>query len=187
MRLTCPACETAYELPDDAVPEGGRWVRCSACRAEWLARPSLAVARASIEAATAAEPAPQTETAPPAETAPPTGFEPARPGPSLGATLREEGAPQPHAPEPAARRPADRALAASIADEDERSGGGGGRSMALIALVTFVALIAVVAYVRHDAIAEAAPQLRDPLMRYVEWVDGMRAAIREAARGGNGA
>lgn len=39
MRLTCPACGVAYEAPEGAIGESGRWVRCSACRAEWLFRP----------------------------------------------------------------------------------------------------------------------------------------------------
>ena len=172
MRLTCPACETAYEVPDGAVLEGGRWVRCSACKAEWLARPAVARPAAA-----------------PAETPEPTEFEPARPGPSLGATLASEAqgsaGPEPTtAPPQTSPRPADAQLAASFADDAAPSSGGSARAMALIALVTLAALAAVIAYVRHEAIAEAAPALREPLAQYVDWVEGMRAAIREATQGG---
>ncbi|MBK6466238.1 MAG: zinc-ribbon domain-containing protein [Rhodobacter sp.] len=31
MRLVCPNCDAKYEVPDDAVPEGGRDVQCSSC------------------------------------------------------------------------------------------------------------------------------------------------------------
>ncbi len=35
MRLTCPECDARYEIPDDAIPEGGRDVECSACGHAW--------------------------------------------------------------------------------------------------------------------------------------------------------
>ncbi len=175
MRLTCPACDAAYEVPDGAVLEGGRWVRCGACKAEWLARPAIDHS-ASVTVA-------------PAETPEPTGFEPARPGPSLGATLasgaQKSPTPErPTAPLQPSPQPADAQLAASFADDAAPSSGGSARAMALIALVTFAALAAVIAYVRNEAIADAAPALREPLAQYVDWVDGMRAAIREAVQGG---
>lgn len=39
MILTCPACDTRYFVGEDAVPEGGRSVRCAACAHEWRAMP----------------------------------------------------------------------------------------------------------------------------------------------------
>jgi predicted Zn finger-like uncharacterized protein len=34
MRIICPACETAYDVPDSALAPG-RVLRCARCRAEW--------------------------------------------------------------------------------------------------------------------------------------------------------
>lgn len=43
IRLICPDCGTEYQIPETAVPEGGREVECSECgriwRAQGLARP----------------------------------------------------------------------------------------------------------------------------------------------------
>jgi predicted Zn finger-like uncharacterized protein len=35
MRIVCPACETAYDVPD-AVLAPGRTLRCARCRSEWV-------------------------------------------------------------------------------------------------------------------------------------------------------
>jgi predicted Zn finger-like uncharacterized protein len=37
MRLTCPTCETAYEVPAGQIPDEGRHVQCSACHTRWFA------------------------------------------------------------------------------------------------------------------------------------------------------
>jgi predicted Zn finger-like uncharacterized protein len=34
MRIACPACETAYDVPDSVVA-AGRVLRCARCRHEW--------------------------------------------------------------------------------------------------------------------------------------------------------
>ncbi len=39
MIATCPACGKRYRLPDDAVPAGGRNVRCAACGHGWTTLP----------------------------------------------------------------------------------------------------------------------------------------------------
>src|SRR5262245_24905908 len=39
MIIVCPQCESRYELGDDRLPQMGRAVRCTRCRAEWLAYP----------------------------------------------------------------------------------------------------------------------------------------------------
>jgi predicted Zn finger-like uncharacterized protein len=35
MILTCPSCGTRYVVKDDAIPEGGRTVRCAQCKHSW--------------------------------------------------------------------------------------------------------------------------------------------------------
>lgn len=36
MRLVCPNCDAQYEVPEDAIPEGGRDVQCSSCGHAWF-------------------------------------------------------------------------------------------------------------------------------------------------------
>ena len=36
MRITCPGCGSAYEVPDRAVPDPGRDVQCAACGESWF-------------------------------------------------------------------------------------------------------------------------------------------------------
>lgn len=35
-RIVCPACSAAYEVPDAAIPPGGRDVQCAACGHNWF-------------------------------------------------------------------------------------------------------------------------------------------------------
>jgi predicted Zn finger-like uncharacterized protein len=51
MILTCPACDTKYVVKDDAIPPGGRQVRCASCKHSWHQDPEIAIA----EPATAAD------------------------------------------------------------------------------------------------------------------------------------
>jgi predicted Zn finger-like uncharacterized protein len=51
MILTCPACDTKYVVKDDAIPPGGRQVRCASCKHSWHQDPEISVA----EPATAAD------------------------------------------------------------------------------------------------------------------------------------
>lgn len=44
MIATCPACAKRYRIADDAVPAGGREVRCAACRHGWIVLPDGSVA-----------------------------------------------------------------------------------------------------------------------------------------------
>lgn len=39
MRLTCPNCDAQYEVPDSAIPAGGRDVQCSNCGHFWYQMP----------------------------------------------------------------------------------------------------------------------------------------------------
>ena len=38
MRLICPNCSAEYEIPDDAIPEGGRDLQCSSCGGTWFSK-----------------------------------------------------------------------------------------------------------------------------------------------------
>jgi predicted Zn finger-like uncharacterized protein len=46
MILTCPACDTKYVVKDDAIPPGGRQVRCASCKHSWHQEPEGAVVEA---------------------------------------------------------------------------------------------------------------------------------------------
>ncbi|MBW7922042.1 MAG: zinc-ribbon domain-containing protein [Rubellimicrobium sp.] len=86
MRITCPNCGARYEVAEDAIPEGGRDVQCSACGHVWF-----------VAAAGAATPAPDVPDATP-EPEPPQPDRPEPPPP-------EPAADDP-APVPVPRRPA---------------------------------------------------------------------------------
>ena len=46
MILTCPACDTKYVVKDDAIPPGGRQVRCASCKHSWHQDPEGVVVEA---------------------------------------------------------------------------------------------------------------------------------------------
>ena len=50
MILTCPACDTKYVVKDDAIPPGGRQVRCAACKHSWHQDPELILAEPATDA-----------------------------------------------------------------------------------------------------------------------------------------
>jgi len=57
MILTCPACDTKYVVKDDAIPPGGRQVRCASCKHSWHQDPEgLVVAAESVAVDFAAVP-----------------------------------------------------------------------------------------------------------------------------------
>lgn len=39
MLISCPNCNSTFRVPDDAIGENGRIVRCSSCSNEWLVKP----------------------------------------------------------------------------------------------------------------------------------------------------
>jgi len=51
MRLICPNCDAQYEVADDAIPDEGRDVQCSACGHAWYQLSPEALARQAAEAA----------------------------------------------------------------------------------------------------------------------------------------
>ncbi len=120
MRLTCPTCETIYEVPSGQLPEGGRHVQCSTCHTRWFARPPVEpapsedqiiyrletrVSRTAPVVAGTRQAPPQPAAEPVAETAP----EPDAP---------PEAAPLPSEPEPAALRDPSPAPSAQPVAED---------------------------------------------------------------------
>jgi len=50
MILTCPACDTKYVVKDDAIPPGGRQVRCASCKHSWHQSSETSVAEPGTEA-----------------------------------------------------------------------------------------------------------------------------------------
>jgi predicted Zn finger-like uncharacterized protein len=55
MRLTCPSCETCYEIAPDALGKYGRSVRCARCEAAWFAAARAPAAAPADEPALTAE------------------------------------------------------------------------------------------------------------------------------------
>lgn len=54
MRIECPACHTAYEVPEQKLP--GRQLRCVSCRHQWIA--VVALSEPATAATAPASPAP---------------------------------------------------------------------------------------------------------------------------------
>lgn len=196
MLLTCPACSARYDVPATALPAEGRIVRCSNCRAEWLARPSAAAPAPAGEPAAPAPAEPlRTERAEASQPSEPRAAEAesaALPGAERAATVREPGPghAEPDLPEPdlqlgdddeprvealAPIRDADpaRALLRTLDEEPERRGG----FVAGFATVTIVVLLAVVTYVKHAEIASAVPAVARPLEAYAGAVDAGRVEL----------
>lgn len=75
MHLTCPNCDARYEVPESAIPEGGREVQCSNCGHSWLqTREALAADEAAMPGDTTVSPpdaARAADVAPPATTGAP--------------------------------------------------------------------------------------------------------------------
>jgi predicted Zn finger-like uncharacterized protein len=42
MRITCPECEAGFDVPDNAIPEKGRKLKCSQCQHKWHQKPVAA-------------------------------------------------------------------------------------------------------------------------------------------------
>ncbi len=123
MIATCPSCRKRYRLADDAVPGGGRPVRCVACGHAWTvlpgdatadggagtrpAEPTAPSAPSVMPAAAAAEerPLPHPAPLPDPDTLParPSPAAPVRPAAPDGLAAAPDGAPAPRPAQPAAR------------------------------------------------------------------------------------
>ncbi len=154
MRVTCPACGARYSVGDEAIPQGGRMVQCSACGHLWRMTPAAAaVAAPGVAAPTviaSADPAPY------APQRAPTVAEPA-------------GTPQPAT------------MAASLEAEHAPPRRGG--FLAGFVVVALLAMTAATLYAKHAAIAAAAPALAEPLSAYVAAVDQGRALLADTVAG----
>jgi predicted Zn finger-like uncharacterized protein len=53
MRITCPSCAAAYDVPEGAIGPNGRRIRCRACDTSWTEPP-----RSSADSSTPGPPAP---------------------------------------------------------------------------------------------------------------------------------
>ena len=130
MILTCPACDTKYVVKDDAIPAGGRQVRCASCKHSWHQDPEGAVVEAeSVAVDFGATPAAELAgTGEPLAEVPPEavaeGLIAGEPQPAMSGQYREER-PSSFAEEPIEAAPADEVSmeeAPAVADEWRRPG-----------------------------------------------------------------
>jgi predicted Zn finger-like uncharacterized protein len=56
MRIVCPSCQAAYEVPDKLLSSGSRKVRCARCGADWMAEAEPEPAIEAMEPPPPAEP-----------------------------------------------------------------------------------------------------------------------------------
>jgi predicted Zn finger-like uncharacterized protein len=135
MRITCPSCSAAYEVPDTLLGAAPRRVRCARCGHEWLPTPQSAI---DAPVQTPVAPKPMLAPAPPSP--PPLVAEPsARPAP------------------PSRLAPDFERLPAT--DEDERAGRSTLIAWVLTVLVLAAAGWAAVAY-RHPVMEAWPPSQR---------------------------
>lgn len=70
MRIACPTCSTAYDVPERLLADSARRLRCSRCGAEFELPAAPAPAAASAPPAVAPEPAPPPPPMPPPDPLP---------------------------------------------------------------------------------------------------------------------
>lgn len=201
MRLNCPSCGAQYEVEDNAIPDEGRDVQCSACGHGWFQYPPVTGSASPFgapepfAARPAAEPAPE----PVVVADPPP---PVRPQAldDIREFLRQEAAreteqrrqervdrpeppPAPPKPEPAVEKLPDLAEMNSslrpgpvrqTMPEPDR----GGFRTGFFAVLLLLSLLGA-GYAMAPQLAEALPASREPLLRYVTAVDAARTWLSE--------
>lgn len=155
MRVSCPACDAAYEIPDDVLTVGGRRLRCARCAHEWTAEAGGA----------ASSPVSLPVPAPPSPRAAPQAEAVAQTSPS--ATLEREaaalepgerGAEEHGLPvRPAARLVASPPLVQDRADPIDEADGSKGTVFAWAVSVLVLAVIGTAGYVFRDTVQSVWP------------------------------
>jgi predicted Zn finger-like uncharacterized protein len=180
MRLTCPNCDAAYEVPDGMVPATGRHVQCTACHTRWFARGTAAEAPSEEQILTRLEardarpepPAPAPEAAEPAPVVPLRPAKPAaRPAVPRPADLSvpPRAAPRLDLDPPAAVRPAPPPEPA-------------GRFWLGLAMALLLFLLALGAYDFRQEIAAELPEASPALEGYADAVDDLRDRLESRIR-----
>lgn len=96
MILECPECHSRYLVPDHAIGEAGRTVRCANCKHSWFQPPAVATAtpdRGTEPTPPAPPPPPLVERETPATIATPDAPVIERPAPAIAAPLPRMSAP----------------------------------------------------------------------------------------------
>lgn len=119
MRLVCPNCDAKYEVPDDAIPDGGRDVQCSACGHAWFQLPPEVEAAAEEEAALFGDDLPAAPDADPA--AWPEDADDAALAAAIGGAVAGESGPAPAAEAEAVTEPPAAVAPRQELDDDVRS------------------------------------------------------------------
>lgn len=90
MIIACPACDTRYAVPDTAIGNEGRTVRCAKCKHSWFQEPDALDLTEAVESAVV-----KPDTAPVASPPPPVPAPPSpvpAPPPPASQPVRESGA-----------------------------------------------------------------------------------------------
>lgn len=143
MRIVCPSCDAAYEVPDAMLSGAPRKVRCARCGAEWA---PAAITEAPLAFEEPEEPEPPPPPAPPIE--PPVVEPPARQEPRLHPLrARHEIAPPPMEP---------------LAHEESRPARGGARAVVawVLSVLVLVGLGAAAVQWRTQVMAAWPPSQR---------------------------
>ena len=75
MRIVCPSCQAAYEVPDKLLSGPAKRVRCARCGEKWVPQAEAPAADAPAAPPPAVEPEPAPEPPPPPPVAPPAAVE----------------------------------------------------------------------------------------------------------------
>jgi predicted Zn finger-like uncharacterized protein len=146
MRIVCPACQAAYEVPDKLLTGGARRVRCARCGGDWVPEPVAA---------------PMAQLAPPVEPEPPDVEE--APPPALPVKAAEPE-PEPDLPVRMPVAPAGKRVEEKLAPEPPVRAARGMTVVAGLAWAASLALLGAGAWAgiafRADVMAAWAPSRR---------------------------
>ena len=205
MRLTCPSCEAVYEVPEDAIPEGGRDVQCTNCGHGWFEGHPRAVAAPGADDPVAGDGIDDDLVGEPVPAGAGTAHGRPPVDPRSRRVLREEAEREVEArrierrrlqavegkPRAAAARDrieppsaAEAGLSPAVGWDEPappRPRRGGGFALGFLGVLTLAAL-ATAAYLYADELGRTAPALAGPLAAYADAVSEARIALDAAAR-----